>query len=484
MLWCTEIPRGSGNLAGIRSALGAVADQLGLTHAQDAAGNVKIVKPATPGYEASATVVIQAHMDMVVISDEAVRPGFAGEKDCVIPYVENGWLRARGTSLGADDGMGIAMCLTILELPAGAAQHPKIECLFTADEETTMVGAEGLTGSFLCPNARHLINVDSEDKNKLCLGCAGGVNAVLSLPVKRDAALAQGAAALSINLAGFSGGHTGVDILKGKANALKVLARLLLHVLAERSAVGISALNLIDFQGGKASNAIPASAMAVVSVRPASAVDSLTAALRRHFEVVVEEFQPIEPASVTLQVTPQAQADLAPLVEADTEKVLHFWCLAPCEPLRMSPTMAGFVETSCAITLSKIRDNVAEFQGLARTSRETQFAAIEHRLAALATLSGASLHLSNRFPGWLPQPSSSLAMAAVAAHQTVAGFPCEVYSVHAGLECGFLLQKYPAMDAVSIGPQIENPHCPDERCEIASGEQTFAWLLEILRLLK
>eukprot|EP00727_Mastigamoeba_balamuthi_P009547 m51a1_g5214 hypothetical protein (510) ;mRNA; f:252634-254470 len=478
MLWCTEIPRPSGSTAQMRDALVEVAKRMGLEHATDAAGNVRIAKKATPGYESAPGVVLQAHIDMVAVSD-AERPSFAPETDAVHPYVAEAdgsrWLRARGTSLGADDGMGIAMMLALLESPT--ARHPRLACVFTNDEETTMSGVGGLTPAFI-GDAKYLINCDSEDAGVLCLGCAGGASVDYTMPVTRSA-VAPGTAALRLRLSGLSGGHTGVHIHCGRANALRTLARVLLHACGGRHA----GARLASLVGGTATNAITSSAEAVV-VLPAEQAARASELAAAEFEAWRTEYRSVEPvARVALEVEELAQAPADAVSAEETRRVLHFWTLAPNEPLRMSPDIAGFVESSCAFTMCELPAGAhqAVFRGLARTSRDSQWTAIEQRLHALAELVGAEVSFTDRFPGWLPQPASQLAKSAVAAYERISGGRRpEVLSVHAGLECGFILQIMPHIEAISIGPQVEHPHSTEERCRIDSCTEAYNWLVEIL----
>jgi len=290
-LWLTQIPRGSGNSERIRDELLRVGRELGLPTRSDAFNNVCITRAATPGYESAPVVVVQCHYDMVVAHEPAVRRTFAAAADGIVPELRNsdGWLYAHGTSLGADDGIGVATCLALLE--GAAPQHPRIDALFTCDEETTMSGANGVAPALLSEGAKYLINVDSEDDRMLCLGSAGGESVSITFSPRREAAVAgadtDAVAALSVAVSGFRGGHTGVDINGYRANALKVLALLL-----ARGCAGCRC-RLDTFEGGQYSNAIPVAARAVV-VLPRECVSKARDGILRAFEAVRTDYAGIE----------------------------------------------------------------------------------------------------------------------------------------------------------------------------------------------
>eukprot|EP01105_Mastigella_eilhardi_P026830 TRINITY_DN7937_c0_g1_i1.p1 TRINITY_DN7937_c0_g1~~TRINITY_DN7937_c0_g1_i1.p1 ORF type:complete len:513 (-),score=109.02 TRINITY_DN7937_c0_g1_i1:716-2227(-) len=471
MLWCAEIPRGSGHTEKMRAALLEVAKKLELEANVDEALNVKIVKPATAGYENAPTVCLQAHQDIVNAHDPAIRPTYDPLNDPVWPYIEDGWLYAQGTSLGADDGMGIATAMYILERKDLA--HPKLEFLCTADEETTTSGAEGLKGDFLCPKTKYIVNLDSEDKEALCLGSAGGGDCTISIPIKREALAGT---TLKVVVTGLSGGHSGSDIQLSKANAFKIVARLLLSAWE-------TGFVLQDMTGGSAPNAIPRAATATV-VLPSANVEKFKSVVEEAGKMIALEYITQEPHGLGLTVTACDTPALPPATRACTKTILNFWKLAPSHPLRMSSEMSGMVETSCATTLFHMYPDRAEALSHARTSRDSQWHELEQYMHALADLAGGSLTITGKYPGWLPQPKSSLSLAAQSAHEVVFSKPCRVYAVHAGLECGIFLMKLPHCEAISIGPQVENPHSPSERCLISSGSELLKWVVAILKNLK
>lgn len=506
--WLTEIARPSGSLDLVRRALKDVGARLpNVTVKEDSAGNICLSRPATPGHEGQPGLVFQCHMDMVVAHDAAARPAFAAQRDGIEAEVRSdGWVYARGTSLGADDGIGVATCLALLCDPAlAAAGHPAIDCLFTADEETTMGGAEGLDPAILTPGARYLVNVDSEDDSMLCLGSAGGGDIAVRFTPQREPLDTAAEALLSVALSGFAGGHTGVEIDKYRANAVKQLANLLSQAqhninsnnnnnnnnincngLSNGNKINNKFLRIAEFSGGVYTNALPNDARALVAV-PRGVMDAFVEALKRGFENLKADYRSVESAdALAISVEAVGAEKSAGVVALDTRmssKVLSFWALAPSSPIRMSPDVPGLVETSCAFTIAKVPQAagaVCEFDALARTSRETSWDDLECMARALADVVDGEVEISGRFPGWLPEPASRIAKAAEAAHAEALGKPCVVYAVHAGLECGLISQKVPGMEAISIGPKVEFPHTVNERCNIETVTTYYDWVMKII----
>lgn len=355
-------------------------------------------------------------------------------------------------------------------------EHGGIDCLFTVDEETSMDGANNVRPELLSAGVKYLINVDSEDDGMLCLGSAGGENVTVKAEPARAAVDAGTEAAVKVSVGGFLGGHTGCEIHKYRANALKVLCTLLYSVGAPRG-VRVSTL-----AGGTYANAITLAATATV-VLPAAQVAAFKQEAAALFEVYREDYAEIEVrAQMALELGDAALPRTA-LGAADSADVLRFWILAPCQPLRMSPSIAGFVESSCAWCLARVDEAGLEFNGLARTSRESSWNMLETGAAALAAVVHGRLELTEKFPGWLPNPHSTLAQVSVAAHEHVAHRPPVVYSVHAGLECGIIMGSVPGLEAISIGPRVEAAHTTQERVRIATVDEYYDWVCEIIRLL-
>lgn len=485
--WVTETARPSGSLDLIRAALKDVGKRLpNTTVKEDSAGNICLSQPATSGHEGQPGLVFQCHMDMVVAHDATVRPAFNPQLDGIEAVVRgDGWVYANGTSLGADDGIGIATCLAILCDPGLAASgHPAIDCLFTVDEETTMAGAEGLDPTILTPGARYLVNVDSEDDSMLCLGSAGGGDIAVRFTPERSAVNLAEECLIKVAISGFAGGHTGVEIDKYRANAVKTLANLLSQAQHKIIKNGASKkiLRIAEFNGGIYTNALPIDARALISV-PVSNKDAFVDALGKGFENFKNDYKAVESAdTLTIAIDIVSDPNNVSAMDARTSsKVLSFWALAPSSPIRMSPDVQGMVETSCAFTIAKIQQGgECEFDALARTSRETSWDDLECMARGLADVVDGEVEISGRFPGWLPEPASRIAKEAEAAHVEALGKPCTVYAVHAGLECGLISQKVPGMEAISIGPKVEFPHTVNERCNIETVTTYYEWVVKII----
>jgi len=472
----TEIPRGSGHVEGIAAEIMEIAKKMGLEARKDTTGNVCVSIPASPGLEELPKAIVQCHMDMVVAHDEKVRPGFNREKDGIIPELRgDGFVHAKGTSLGADDGIGVATCLALME--NRSFRHGGIDCLFTVDEETTMDGASAVRPELMSKGVKYLINVDSEDDTSLCLGSAGGEDVRVTAEPARIATDAAKDAAVCVSISGLAGGHTGCEIDKYRANGVKLLCTLL------RTAGSGKDMRISKLIGGEYNNAIPNNANATI-VMPRDKLAEFRKAITDLFEVYRQDYSEIENAKqMKLEIEDVSELPATSLSVVDSSKVMHFWILAPCEPLRMSPSIKGFVESSCAWTISRLDEKGLDFKGLARTSRETSWNMLESNAAALAAIVDGKLELSGKFPGWLPCPNSTLAKLSVTARTNVSKVPPIVYSIHAGLECGIIMESIPGLEAVSIGPLVESPHTVDERVSLSSVELYFNWVCEIIRLL-
>ena len=375
----------------------------------------------------------------------------------------------------------------MLDVSNTEIHHGKLFCLFTVDEETTMAGANEFDPKQLNSDAKYLVNVDSEDGPILCLGCAGGADVSITAPVLTEDVNAEGWTVLSLEIGGFLGGHTGVQIHMGHCNALKALARCIAR--SSKSA------RLMSFLGGRFANAIPSAGTAEVALKTCQ-VEEFIKTVTNQFEILREEYKTIEPAkSIFLKVTTQPRpADLQQLkvpTEDCSRKLLLFWVNAASHPLRMSPDMAGFVESSACFSIADMKRGapLAEFRGMARTSRDTAWNEIELLMEASAHLVNGSLKMDGYYPGWLPEPDSNLARVSIAAHEKAVGSKCQVLSVHAGLECGIIMKRAAdvskmSLQAVSIGPIIQSPHSTQERCLLSSVNDFWTWTIAILQDLK
>jgi len=473
-----SVAHGSSNTKAIHDLLLDAAKELNLPSSADKAGNVCIHVPATPGHESSPCVIIQGHMDMVIAHDPKVRPDFDPLHDGIrLSWTGDGWLRAEGTSLGGDDGMGVAACLAFAEC-RDSFVHPPVDCLFTFDEETTMEGADAVRPDILSPNCRYLINADSEYPGLLCLGSAGGADFIVRAHPKFESFDFSAYTALSVSLSGLLGGHTGVDIEKCRAQALQGLARIL--ILTKESTK--EPLRLVSLIGGKVPNAISLESHAVIVFRRESE-KSVREALNKHFDMFKLDYSEVERKDVLkIDIEPVETLPAKAITVEDTLRVLSFWNLVPVSPLRMSPTLTGFVETSCCWSVCKLdEESGAVFTGLARTSRDDSWEFLEAGAHALAGIVGGELEISGKYPGWLPAPSSPLAKAAVESWEKMKNKKPIVASIHAGLECGVIMSHIPGLEAISIGPYVENPHTVQEKAEIASVEEFFNWLTDIVK---
>jgi dipeptidase D len=467
-LACTTIPRRSndtpdgarGRHKKITEALLAWAAARGIEGFTDSAENVILRRKASPGYEEKPAICLQGHMDMVC--EAAAGHVIDFETDPIVPKIEGEWITADGTSLGADNGIGIGAALALLE--DEEFKCGTLEALITRDEETGLFGAAAMDTGVL--QAKYLINVDSEEEYAICIGCAGGWTAELTLHAER--APAEGVP-LRVSCMGMLGGHSGVDIHEGRANALKIVAR----VLKPAEETGF---RLVSLSGGTAHNAIPRDASAEVVV-PAEQVEAFKAAVGAAFEAFKAEFERIETKVPTLDIVP-AEPALPPLTLASTRKVINFVNTIVHGPVRMSPDIAELVETSFTLAVLATADD-GTISGICsgRSSRNSQLDALWEYLQSLTTLAGVGLsEKKGGYPGWSPNPEGALTKSFAAAHEEAMGKKAHIYSIHAGLECGLIQAKYPGMDCTSIGPDIRSPHSPDEKMLIPSVERFYQLL--------
>jgi len=441
-------------------------EKLGLETHVDEVGNVIIRKPATPGMENRTGIILQGHLDMVPQKNSDKNHDF--EKDPIQPRIEGEWVKATGTTLGADNGMGVSATMAVLE--SKDLQHGPIEALFTIDEETGMTGAFGLKPGLLKGDI--LINLDSEEEGELCIGCAGGTNANITFKYK-DAAVQAGMAAYKISVTGLKGGHSGVDIHLGRGNSNKILFRFLR--LAERK----YGLRMASIDGGSLRNAIPRESFAVV-VFPQDKATQLTKELKEFEAIVKKELSAVEPDLKFVMTTSEMPKSL---IDADTQKRLINAILAcPNEIIRMSNEMIGLVETSTNLAIVKSENGTIIIQCLLRSSVDSAKEYLENRFEAVFELAGADeILLDGRYPGWKPNPSSAILKTMKELYTKQFGKVPGVYAIHAGLECGLLGGVYPNFDMVSCGPTIKYPHSPDEMVNIESVKKFWDFLVETLK---
>lgn len=463
-----RIPRPSQKEEKIGAWLMEFARQHQLKARQDKVGNVLICKEATPGKEHVPTVVLQSHMDMVCEKNADVKHDF--ERDAIQPYVDGEWVKARGTTLGADDGIGMAAALAILT--SKDIQHGPIECLFTVNEEMGLTGASGLEAGFF--TGKILLNLDSEDEGEMFIGCAGGIDTVVRLPYETTAVQAH-QFAVQVQVRGLSGGHSGDDIHKGRGNAIKILNRFLWD-LNEQYGIRIA-----SFEGGNLRNAIAREAVAVLVFD-----EELKEKIRIDFNIYAAEMERVwrltEPGlNMELETVDLPEKVLTP---ESTGRLLNALYACPHGVFAMSSRMPGMVETST--NLASVR-----FEGDAevlittsqRSDVDSEKMNIAHMVASVFELAGAKIQHGEGYPGWAPNRDSAILKLAVESYQSLFGKEPLVRSIHAGLECGLFLEKYPDMDMISFGPTLRGVHSPDEKVNIKTVEMWWKHLVKILETL-
>jgi len=464
-----QVPRPSKKEEKIRQFLLDFAKENGLQAKTDEAGNVLILKPATKGMENSPTIILQTHMDMVCEknSDKI----FDFDFDAIEPVIVDGWVKANGTTLGADCGIGIAAQLAVLT--SEEIKHGPIECLITVDEETGLTGAFALKPGFLSGNI--LLNLDSEDEGEIFIGCAGGIDTVATFTYQKEEIPVQ-SAAFKIMVSGLQGGHSGDDIHKNRGNANKILTRFL------QKASKNADLKLADFNGGNLRNAIAREAFAVV-VLPVSKSVNLAKDFETFRSEVLFEFERAEP---NLKLLLEKTEMPGFVIDGETQnRLLNALIACPHGVLEMSSRMEGMVETSTNLASVKfINDNEIKVTTSQRSEIESRKYFAAEMVEAVFTLAGAKVEHSDGYPGWTPNPNSDVLEITVNSYQKLFGVKPVVRSIHAGLECGLFLEKYPELDMVSFGPTIRGAHSPDERLNIETTQKFWKHLVEVLESLK
>ena len=430
----------------------------------DGVGNVIMTKPATPGMEDRHPVVLQAHMDMVPQARAGKEHNFL--TDPIETKIVGDWVYACDTTLGADDGMGVAAIMAVLT--SKTVKHGPLEALITTDEETGMTGAFGLKKGEL--KGDYLLNLDSETEGELYVGCAGGIDAALSIPYTTEKAPA-GMVAYKLTIGGLKGGHSGMEINTGRANANKVLFRHLRWV-AE------CGIRLISIEGGNMRNAIPRDAEAVVAM-PKEHVDCILKEWDKVAAWMKKELATVEPDfCMTYE---KVRMNPTVISEADTQKIINLMMVAPNGVQRMSNDMEGLVETSLNLAIAKTAA-AKKFvvYALLRSSVDTAKEALAERLVCLAEMAGGRCQLSGAYPGWKPNMQSELLQTMKQTYKKLYKKEPAVMAIHAGLECGLLGGKYPDMEMISFGPTLQSPHSPDERCYIPSTKKFYEYLVATL----
>lgn len=460
-----RIPRPSKKEGKIAAYLMDFAQKQGLEARQDEAGNVLIKKPAVKGMEKAPVVVLQSHMDMVCEKNAATSHDF--DRDPIQPYVDGEWVKARGTTLGADDGIGMAAQLALLA--STDIKHGKLECLFTVDEETGLTGAFALKPGFF--DGRILLNLDSEDEGELFIGCAGGIDTVIEMPVETQPTDPQGFA-MKITVKGLQGGHSGDDINKGRGNAIKILNRFLWEINAGYG-IGVA-----EIDGGNLRNAIAREACATIIV-PAEKKESIRVDFNLYLAEMEEVWKITEPG-LKMELE-SVNLPLRTFTAESTTQLLNALYACPHGVFAMSYRMPGMVETSTNLASVKMK---GENTVIVTTSQRSDIASekmnIAQMVASVFKLANANVVHGEGYPGWTPDPDSAILKIAVDSYRKLFGKEPVVRSIHAGLECGLFLEKYPGMDMVSFGPTLRGVHSPDEKVNIATVEMWWRHLVDIL----
>lgn len=457
------IPHGSGNTGPIADYLVQFAKERGLGWYRDAANNVVLTKPASPGYEAADTIILQAHTDMVCEKAPGVEFDFT--RDAIRPVLEGDTIRADGTTLGADDGISVAMILALLSDPE--LKHPKLEALLTTDEEIGMLGAF----AFDCANltGHRLINLDSEYEGVLMCSCAGGANAYSTVPVDREEVKLQ---LVELEIGGLASGHSGVEIDKGRANANVLMGRLL-GALSEKVP-----LRLVKLEGGSRETAIAASATAVIGVPEVSAEEAVEAALACG-AVYAREYAAAEPC-LSVGAKAAAVGTVSALSLESSARVIRVLLALPDGVQAMSMDMPGLVQTSLNFGILQLREAELYCANTVRSSMTTQKLWIIDKVKSVVELAGGKTEMSGSYPGWSYNPNSVVKDTILRAYKALFGKEATVEAVHAGIECGLFADSIPNLDCVSIGPDMADVHTPREHLSVSSTRRTYELLREVL----
>ncbi len=461
------VPRPSKQEERVIAFMKQFGEGLGFETIVDSVGNVIVKKPATSGMEDRQTVILQSHLDMVHQKNSDTEFDFQNQG--IESYIDGEWVKARGTTLGADNGMGAASMMAVLS--STDIQHGPLECLFTIDEETGMTGAQNIDQGLL--TGKILINTDTEDEGELCIGCAGGIDSTVtmsyaSLPVS---AIEFEYVPLKVSVIGLMGGHSGCEIHLGRGNANKIMNELL------QTTAGPFGVTIASIEGGSLRNAIPRESFATVVV-PQKTADAFRESIASRSKQIQETLAETDPdLTVTIEPTSDPNSVLDP---TEQQVFLNSLDAAPNGVHSMSEAVPGLVETSTNLSKVNVADGTATIHFLTRSSVE----ASRDELAAVIRSTFPEKHFqveeSGSYPGWAPNADSDIKRLMIAVYQGLYGKEPIVNAVHAGLECGILGSRYPGMDMISFGPTIKHPHSPDEKCHIPSVEKYWKFLLAVL----
>ena len=454
------VPRPSKQEERVRAFVRGFGESLGLETLEDEVGNILIRKPATPGREDRPTVLLQGHVDMVHQKNAGTDFDFATEG---IRMLQDGdWVKAEGTTLGADNGIGVAAIMAVLA-DEGTIAHPPIEALFTVDEETGMTGAKGLQPGFL--SARYMLNLDTEDDRELTIGCAGGIDVTATGDCSMEDVPA-GRVGVRVTVRGLSGGHSGMQIHEGLGNANKLLTRLLLS---------LDSANLARFDGGGLRNAIPREAFADLAVADFEATAEV---LEQAGAPIISEYSITDPLlEIVVEPRDVPQQVLRP---RDQRQLLRALQACPNGIYRMSPAVAGLVQTSNNLARVLIADGAYQVLCLTRSSVDSEKHDQVAAIRSVFELIGGEVSLDGDYPGWTPLPESTLLTTMRDLYREEFGEEPHVNACHAGLECGLIGEKVPGMEMISFGPNITGAHSPDEQVQISSVQKFWGYFVKTL----
>lgn len=461
----TQVPRPSKHEEKIQEFMMNFGKSLGLETEKDAVGNVLIRKPATPGMENRKGIVMQGHLDMVPQKNSDTKHDF--QNDPIDAWIDGEWVKARGTTLGADNGMGVAAAMAVLA--SKELVHGPVEALFTCDEETGMTGAFGLKSGWLKGDI--LLNMDSEDEGELYVGCAGGVNGNIEFEYD-EMVVPKGYSPYKLTVKGLKGGHSGLDINMGRGNANKLLVRYLKFATQELD------VRLAEINGGGMRNAIPREAYAVVVV-PTEAVPELLATVEKYESIFKSELQISEPnLSFKAEETTKPKSLIDERVQDDLIDSVY---ACPNGTIRMSDSMPGLVETSTNLATVKSENGVISVKCLLRSSVDSAKDDLSEQVESVFSLAGAMVRFDGGYPGWKPNMDSDILKQMKKIYENKFGRIPEVKAIHAGLECGILGGNYPHWDMISFGPTMRFPHSPDEKVNIPTVQKFWDFLVETLK---
>lgn len=455
------VPRPSKKEEKVIAFIKEFGENLGLETAVDETGNVIIRKPATPGMENRQSIVMQSHLDMVCQKNNDVNFDF--ETQGIQMEIDGDWVKAKGTTLGADNGLGVATIMSVLE--SKDIPHPDLEALFTIDEETGMTGALGLKPGQL--TGQILLNLDTEEDDEIDIGCAGGVDVTITQSYELEEAKGQ---LIRIEIKGLQGGHSGMDIHKGFGNSNIILGRFLYEGLNNQN------IQLISIDGGSLRNAIPREAFAIISVRNANEfIENVTNGLKKE---ILEEFASVEPVlQINIEHTSNTEKAVS---EADSKKIVLTLKSLHNGVYRMSPDVADLVEASNNVARVDLKNGDLKILNLSRSSVESSKNSVAEQLKSVAELAGMNVELSGSYPGWKPKPGSAIVQLMEKIYTEKFNEKPHVVACHAGLECGIIGANYPEMEMVSFGPTIRGAHSPDEKASISSTQKFWEFTKDIL----